>query len=752
MTRWLDHLKQNIRGKVFSSKKEGASLVSVVIGVVFLAAIGLTVLTVATRYIINVVADRETTDNFYQTEGILSELRTRLLEKAGDSAETAYTDIFEHYTDTSYTTSMKEKFSKEYLTGIATSLLESGTYTWDDSKLGVSQVGSIDKLKKMTRVPDAVETVDTRAGGDLHFVINKTTDIGYTLTIKDLVIDYTDDSGYRSSIHTDMVFKVPDYKFEGDSTLNEIKKYIVINDDKLTVNGANIGTDFIGNVYTGNMDSGISIESGDNIVNFNSKTIITRGSLDAYSGSTVSLQGEGGTVGDFWVQNIRLLKNKSEGSTLSTNLSLNGNAYVSNDLDIQDSESVVNLAGKYYGYSYNEENSSSGGELNAKYSSAILVNGLNTTLNGNGLDKLILAGRAFVEKPEESDYNRPVDVNIMTGESLSIKSNQLAYLVPDSFIGGTDIQHNPLATVEVTDELLENVKNSLLADPSLSTYLDQDEPVVTNYNNKGYVFLFMNFASEAKSNEYFAAYYDGTIKLKDENDQILQNQEQLREKGQTYLSVPDMGSSKFSGGLSLVAGNILYNYETAGSIQSPNYFNGTSPKENLLSDGRTIAIDYLGKCRTLLASGARTTGGIRLDASQDEPLVATKIIKFDEITENASKVYKDESDNVIGKITVKSSDYTVGSEDDNGLLIVKGNVTVSSDFKGLILASGTVTVTGNHELQYDMITIGNILEQVEQDEDFSKYFHAFDEDYKESNNDINKCIVYQNWEKNNVAD
>ena len=541
MFEWLK--KSKLYKKLFTGK-EGASFLSVIIGMIFLTTLGVTILTVATKYVVTVIVAEYSSDNFYETAGILEEVRTGLIEYANDISEKAYTEVLENYTKE--TEKMKDVYGLKYISGLASKLYGS-TYSEDTIKqhfidqkdaadpTPITEAISIDVLKKLTKMPNSVKE---NPGTNLSFVINKDDKNGYSITIKNLLIDYKDSSDYRSTIQSDIVFKVPDYKFEGDSTLNEIKKYIVINDDKLTVNGANIGTDFIGNVYTGNMDSGISIESGDNIVNFNSKTIITRGSLDAYSGSTVSLQGEGGTVGDFWVQNIRLLKNKSEGSTLSTNLSLNGNAYVSNDLDIQDSESVVNLAGKYYGYSYNEENSSSGGELNAKYSSAILVNGLNTTLNGNGLDKLILAGRAFVEKPEESDYNRPVDVNIMTGESLSIKSNQLAYLVPDSFIGGTDIQHNPLATVEVTDELLENVKNSLLADPSLSTYLDQDEPVVTNYNNKGYVFLFMNFASEAKSNEYFAAYYDGTIKLKDENDQILQNQEQLREKGQTYLSVP----------------------------------------------------------------------------------------------------------------------------------------------------------------------------------------------------------------------
>ncbi|MFR0847852.1 MAG: hypothetical protein ACLSG9_07920 [Eubacterium sp.] len=103
-----------------------------------------------------------------------------------------------------------------------------------------------------------------------------------------------------------------------------------------------------------------------------------------------------------------------------------------------------------------------------------------------------------------------------------------------------------------------------------------------------------------------------------------------------------MGKTKFSGNLCLIAANIVYNYEASAgsSIQSSNYYNSSgAPRENLLQDGRKIAMDYLGKCKTLLSSGGtgRDTN-IRLDDSLDLPLVSSRIIDFPKWTALYSKI------------------------------------------------------------------------------------------------------------------
>ena len=564
---------------------------------------------------------------------------------------------------------------------------------------------------------------------------------------------------------SDIVFTVPDYQFEGNSLLEEIKNYIIINDKSLdasitTATGASI----TGNVYTGqytdqsavdaSRESGILIGKEAKVV-FNSPKIITRGSFEVESGANVSVSGSGSGLGEFWVQNICLRKNTDPASTLSTNLSINDNSYVSNDLDIRDSNAVINLAGKYYGYSYNKENVYSTIEgTDSTYSSAILINGINTTLNASGLSKMVLAGRAFVDRKNADDTSNAADIR--TGESISVRSNQVAYLVPDQYIVG---EHNPLATDEYTASSVN--KTFLLQADQLGEYLDSTTPVIENYSSEGYVYLFLNFKNEEKANEYFKDYYMGDMTAgKAAAAQGLEDEtttEHLSNRMETYLMASDLASNtKFSGNLYLIAGNVVYNYNAtnaADGIQSANYYDGTAPNTNLLSDGRTMAQKYIGNCKALSPAGYSTISTIRLDGSEDA-LVGGSIINFGNLTTNMVKNLAITSGSVLtsSKVTVVNGDHIISSSD-NGLLIVNGDVTVNADFRGLILAKGKVTIKQGCNLTSDMLLIGDILNQIEGAADadlayIKSLFRLMNGDITENSSILEKCIYYQNWKKN----
>ena len=77
--------------------REGATLVTVVIATAFLIAIGVVILTASTKYLVSVYMDRNTNDNMYSAEGILSEVRAGLLEYVGDAGLTTYKEIMEDY-------------------------------------------------------------------------------------------------------------------------------------------------------------------------------------------------------------------------------------------------------------------------------------------------------------------------------------------------------------------------------------------------------------------------------------------------------------------------------------------------------------------------------------------------------------------------------------------------------------------------------------------------------------------------------
>lgn len=738
-----------LREKFIKREREGSSLVSVVIGVAFLAAIGIIVLTAANQYFISVGVDHNASNNFYEAEAILEEVKTGLLEYAGDAAEEAYRDVLQNYSKDK--DSKREAFSKKYFSLLATKLQSdsAGTYDWDPDKVGKAQPAEIGKLQVLSNYPDAVSVAE---GTELSFVIQHNDTTGeYKFVIQNLFINYEDDIDYRSSIQTDICLSVPDYSLEGNSTFDEMKDYISISDDTLQVADYRTGNTIQGNVYSGNKEQGIVLGLGSG-VNFKSPMIISRGDLEIHNGATATLAGETG-AGELYLKNIHLTPGGSEGSTLQTNLTLNENAYIANDLNIEANNAVVTLGGKYYGYSYNENNDNASSTASSDFSSAILINGLNTTLQSNNLNSLILAGRAFVSRQKADNVKTVSD--IMMGESIAVKSNQLAYLVPDEYIvstnGSSGDYHNPVFKSEVEAGSVHVDVEGLKS--KFGEYLNESKPYEENYNNTiGYVFYYLKFKSDAKANEYFEAYYNGNSL--DEDGNTIINKDELQSKGKVYISNKDL-DIKFDQTLYLVAGNVMNNYYNANgsSLQQATYFgNNQLPSNDLLAEGRRIGEDYVGR-QLGLTPAKNTTGDMRLPEDAGT-LVASNIVDFDsekfnkEVTSN-EEYYNEGDTGVKGAVLcISKGDYTVSTKM-TGLLIVNGDVTVNSDFTGLVLATGKVKVENqNLVLKSDMVTVGKLFDYIRTDEALCSLFPGLSGVLKEKPENLEDCISYQNWVKN----
>ena len=70
--------------KEIKNNNSGFSFLFVIFGVIFIAAIGVIALTMATNYYITTTVDEKSTEQFYTTEAILQEIRTGLGEYAND--------------------------------------------------------------------------------------------------------------------------------------------------------------------------------------------------------------------------------------------------------------------------------------------------------------------------------------------------------------------------------------------------------------------------------------------------------------------------------------------------------------------------------------------------------------------------------------------------------------------------------------------------------------------------------------------
>lgn len=798
------------RNKKSNHRREGSSLVSVVIGVLFLSVIGASILTVSTRYVVSVYTARNSSNNFYETEGILTEVRTGLIEYAAEASEISYKHVLEHYM--AKDTDAKMKYSELYINQLVLRLTERTVFDVasevnkdNPSKSYTAEHGAArEKICRLTKVPDAVKTDRSTKEDYYDFDIQYDKEKGYTLILRDLDIDYTNGADYRSQITTDVVFNTPDYKFDGDSTFNELKNYLVISDGVLKREGVTSTgkTSFTGNIYTGGAKSKTSTEKPDDgiliqrgmKVDFNAERIISRGSFDVNSGSQIVLNGESDTsgpvAGDLWVQNIRL-KN-DPGWSEKTSLKMYENAYVSNDLDIEDDNASVYLAGTYYGYSYNEKNDTSAA-TNAEYSSAVLINGLNTALYTNWdpskdntaeagsvptLDKLVLAGHTFVERKTGSASGND---DIIMGESIAAKSDQIAYLVPDDYITG--VEHNPVLPTDYQDKstLLANVKTALNNSP-LKEYLNSSKPYIENHIQTAeadLMYLFLNFKTISLANRYFYDYFSGNIQdpTMPDDSPVVANKDQLKDKAQTYLRATNM-SATFSPNLYLLAGYIAYNYDATGAgqgIQSPKYFtdgdNG-KPKAELLEDARGAVKTYYAYCMSLTPSWSET-GRIK-DTKDEERLVAGRVLEdlADTSVWDISKVERNTSDRAKIMVEAVNGDYSTGTlmntaihgDKVRGIVVATGNVTVDAgfrglviaggdvtveeaDFDGLILAKGNVSVKSDRKLTANIVVLSELLDHIKSDPELSKIFKALNGKTTDDPTELEQCIGYQNWHK-----
>ncbi len=759
----LPRRKLNLREKwnYYLKDNRGSAFVFVLIGIIFVTILGSTILSVATNYVLSTIVDTQSKDNFYQTEGFVGEIRSGLEEVCGDSNEAAYSGVLNSYTASS---GLQDKYETEYLLGIIHILKGNTTTTWDGISTTTPEQISITPFKKMVTNPDAVSSLNADPNYILYHFEYDSTSKERALVFTGFKIDYTDKLKLETQISTDIRIETPSYNFEGGKTFDQLKDYISISDKSLTVaNNSNTvtgvdGAKFKGNVYSGGDPVASSAPDiyGDGIsmgakskADFKSNMIISRGNMIINDGSNVKITGQSEPQGELWLKNIELSGDVSGTSDNSSVLDMNEDAYVLDDLTIDADESIVKLKGKYYGYSYNQDNvDSSSSVYKADWSSAILINGLNTTLETSGLSKLVLAGRTFVERKDSADSTLVSD--ILMGESLAVKSNQIAYLLPDDYIKE---EHNPLSKGDIAGKSHADVISqhinlaSLQADQKLWPYLDQDLNngiVNINYDNVGgFAYLYLKFKEPAQqnANAYFAQYYKGT-----------DNRDALNEKAETYISTTDTSGMKLSANLYLLAGNIVHNYyqgkDNGGStLQSANYYDDNGrPFMNLLEDGQNKMKNYLGKQLSLVNSGySKAAPAYRFEDSAYQPdLVKDEIIDFGEVTDGMS--YTDPDTGFTMMATVH--DYTVTDAITKGLIICEGNVTVPRDFTGLILAGGRVRADGQDlDLISDPVNVGKLLKYAQNHEEWIKIFRGLKKK-KENPTDVSENIYYENWKKN----
>jgi len=386
-----------------------------------------------------------------------------------------------------------------------------------------------------------------------------------------------------------------------------------------------------------------------------SGTLVCAGNTGVSGGAVLQT----GLSSEYWTGNIVLDWNGT--------IKLNGRTFVADDLTFSGSSATAVLKGSYYGF---------GSGSTAGSSSAIVINGKNSTLDIDGLDRLVLAGVSFINATGDSVTEGGT---IRTGESVSAKSDQLAYLVDGSCItiseGGTITGTNPC--IFTGDTLTYSIDTGVvlwdgktLADYGVSynsetgTY-NGITPVVKNLTGTyKMAYFFISFSTQDAANAYFKDFFTA-------------HPDRIEEYLSVYADLSDAAS------LMSTAGNVLYT-DTGDvlTLEEATTVDGV--------EGRSA--QFSNRCQTLNPSKG-SDGDTPYTYFVDEDAIDTGIGSGN----SAEFTLPDGDGTVVGRIIDNEggASYTIGSSETANVIIATGNVTVGSDYSGLIIAGGSIAINAN---------------------------------------------------------
>lgn len=729
----------------FHKDDRGASLLAVLILMVVVSAIAVVITKITIVNIQMKEVERGTKKNFYSADAIMDDLRTGAREQAETALENAYVDVLQHYVDyTSGGKNAQDVFKQKYMNGLENYFadpMKTPVDTTNHEGNVVYRVAGYDTGKVKGCILDGTQQDCFVAPADPKYEI----DYGAgTFTLKGVRVVYKDAQDYETTITTDLVFSTPDMNFSGQSQVKEFMKYALIADQQININAGNVTVN--GSAYAGK-DGILANNNGSGVIA--GKTIITRGDIATKEGCALSI-GNGNS--SIWAENIQTTGNSS------STINIDGTAYVADDLALNGRESRVTLKGRYYGYNF-QKNYGTGDTVStdADYSSAIMINGKNSNLDMKGLKYLMLAGRTFISRKTDTKNS-----DILMGESLAARTNQLAYYVPAEYVdtatgkflyreaGGTGIQ--------AYDGMQEYATRINIAKDDLEAMLNSERPLVPYYYSGG-VNYYLNFKSQQDANKFFSTYFD-------------QNSGKIAGMAGVYL---DKDALIINNNLIMTLnGDIMYRtasdaafQEKAVTIQPDNWIDGTGLFWNFCSK---MAVRYKSLELGLKDNGQGVTvDNVRIMGTDEngheivdkgvDPLFAKLIDRAAMVQEieahntssnPAIRVYNPVAD--VYLIENDAKEYRLSNAIAQGIVVATGDVVVEGNFDGLIISGGRVSFNDNASLKSNKLLVTDLF--TEDQKRTTPLFSQFFRDCPTSaaanistGFDFDSYISYDGWKK-----
>lgn len=809
-----------IRGRDFKFHKQtddkGSAMVVVIIAMAFIGILASVLMYMSLLNYQMKANNLQAKDNFYSAETVLDEIRVHMEEQVSASLGDAYTQILVNYDDTS----ISEKESKlryAFLSSMQKAYQCSDTASLNYYNLEKLFNSLSPEVKKNTElqtsdgvnsytikmVGGVVQTTGTNDSGVAVGDLPKGQLTLFTdgLSFQKLKVIYTDANGYVSVIQTDIRVKMPDMSFAQAVSLPSLTSMSLVAQKNIQVvaesgkfSDAKIaGSFYADKVLVGNEDDTnskyVTLTLAETGKENDDKRMVAATELYLGKGATL----ESDSYGELWAGKITM--HGAATSTGSANMNFKGNdVYVAGDLRIDGANnnftagSLVdeNYSGQYIGFGTGKNGDSS----------AIVVNGTGTDIDLSGLINLTLAGNTYIATKTAKDNLTGADGNlngsssdrkdILMGQSIAVKSDQLAYLVPGDLIkqGSNPVTREQADTMGNT-AVDFNAASSMLGGNSLASYGITKFITNGSSDSQGVRTFYKRLNSKITIVYYYVSFDSSTQVGREAANRYLQDYYKVNK------STMDAYASIYTDGIKIrnqSAG--AYIMHLAGNVvmfdkdQTTGNYNGSLLNATLGSDQSNIgykqqlAADdskFKALCKKLIDGYEQLSPSEKADAAN----VYSNLVNKDEITSFTGVVrgaglavdtekYFESSAYPNCKAVIVSGDYTypeAGHDFKSGIIIATGDVKIQDrkEFNGVILAGGDILLGQNVKVTPDKEAVLRALtysKEITGSGGGQKEYHVVDfliggDGYLQNNNktylnsDINlgDLIVYENWQK-----
>lgn len=504
------------------SDNRGASLVLVIISLLFVGIIAAAILrmTVGNNRAVDTASRSSST--FYTTENALDDLKLYLQKFANEAATKAYAKQLSQMGVVG--TVDKAQFDYDFKVYLK-EILENGEWTKLQNGNGSEDNVSVISRGKITGTNGYTITI-----GD--YAVNYQTglkpdgsndeDVPAAITgVQVAFLDSGENNGYQNTIYTDIVFSADMPKMTWKNTEKtfdyDADKYVIISNGNLNLNNLN-GT-IKGSLYAKN---NINVNA-DSTINLYSKYVIAGMDINVLKGTlkfggfekalldlnkdTTTFTEKTQDNENIWCNNLAIERGSMEIG--------NGKIYVKDDLSLNGDNTEFTVksgstSGKIVGFS--SDNGNDGGLVDYDKSSAIIVNGAAAKVDLTSINSIVMAGTAYTEIPKEPGHATDIDYFVQ-GESITYRTLQSMYMVDAGklyYMSGSNkvyIGRNPMSSTEYN--LWKTAKNADIPS-NISNLLVSGEPFrvkavqypVGGSTNEFY-YIYWNFKNVQDAVKYF---------------------------------------------------------------------------------------------------------------------------------------------------------------------------------------------------------------------------------------------------------